>query len=174
VVIGSIIRIAGFLALILAASIVTTLLPDIFRILELGIDRSYSSTRSADSPAARFEKDPQLAAIEEAARRTSPEGCRVIEKALLARPEFERRVGAKSVKEMIEHARMAEGLNRIEPLGWEASRMKEGGWRLTFHYHRWPSLYMSTEWEYDERVNRLRLLDSRHGAEFWARVASLP
>lgn len=171
--IGSVLRIAGFLVLILSASIVVTLLPDIFRIPKFPFDKSYSATKSAYPSTAQPEKDPRLGAIEEAARRTSLEGEKVIEKALLVRPEFERRVATKTVEKMIVDAQRAEGLNSIEPLGWEALQKRDGRWRLTFHYHRWPSLYLLTEWEYDHTSNRLYLLNSQHGPEFWVRVANL-
>ena len=171
--IASILRIAGFLAFILGAAVLATLLPDLIRIPSFPSGKSDTLGKAAyrDSPAPR--RDPRLSAIEEAARLTRPEGREVIRKALAATPEFERGRASKTLGEMVEQAAKAEGLRQIEPLGWDAAEMKGGRWRLGFHYHRWPSLFLDTEWEYDAASERLRLLNSHHGPEFWMTVANL-
>jgi hypothetical protein len=169
----SIIRIAGFLALILSAAIFATLLPDILKIPSFPSSKSDTLSNPSYRAASLPRPDPRLSLIEEAARRTPPEGKVVIEKARLATPEFERRRATKTLEKMIDEATMAEGLRRIEPLGWDASEMKDGRWRLNFHYHRWPSLYLVAEWDYDDKTGKLRLLNSQHGPEFWMTVANL-
>ena len=169
----SILRIAGFLALILGATLFATLLPDLIRIPSFPSGESDASSKKSYRASGEPRKDPRLSAIEEDARRTPPEGKEVIAKARLATPVFERRRATKTLEEMIDGAAKAEGLHRIEPLGWDASEMKDGRWRLNFHYHRWPSLFLVTQWEYDHKSDELRLLNSQHGPEFWMTVANL-
>lgn len=169
----SVIRMASFLALILGAVIVATLLPDLIKIPRFPSGKSDSLSKTSNRAASLPGIDPRLAAVEEAARRTTPEGKAVIEKARLATPEFERRRATKTLEQMINDATMAEGLHQIEPLGWDASEMRDGRWRLSFHYHRWPSLFLVAEWEYDYKADKLRLLSSQHGPEFWMTVANL-
>ncbi|HEX5732753.1 MAG TPA: hypothetical protein VF131_07965 [Blastocatellia bacterium] len=169
----SILRIAGFLALILGAAILATLFPDLLKLPSLPSGKSDTLSKTSYRAASLPRIDPRLSLIDEAARRTSPEGKVVIEKARLATPEFDRRRATRTLEAMIEEAAMADGLRRIEPLGWDASEMKDGKWRLNFHYHRWPALYLVAEWEYDAKANKLRLLDSQQGPEFWMTVANL-
>ncbi|HET8678313.1 MAG TPA: hypothetical protein VFO63_21105 [Blastocatellia bacterium] len=169
----SILRIAGFLALILSAAIFATLLPDLLKIPSFPSGKSDTLSNPSYRAASMPRTDPRLTQIEEAARRTPPEGKVVIEKARRATPEFMRRRATKTLEKLIDEATMAEGLRRIEPLGWDASEMKDGRWRLSFHYHRWPSLYLVAEWDYDDKTGKLRLLNSRHGPEFWMTVANL-
>ena len=169
----SILRMAGFVVLILGAMIIATLLPDLIKIPNFPSGKSDALSKTSYRPASQPRIDPRLSAIEEAARRTRPEGMEIIAKARLAKPEFERQRATKRLEEMIDDATKAEGLHKIEPLGWYASEMKDGKWRLDFHYHRWPSLYLVTEWEYDDKADKLRLLDSEHGPEFWMTVANL-
>ena len=169
----SILRTAALLVLILGALILATLLPDLIKIPSFPTSRSDALSKSSYPASPLPRKDPRMFAIEEAARRTPPEAKKIIEQAQLATPEFERSRATKTLVEMIEDSTQAEGLYRIEPLGWDASQADDGKWRLNFHYHRWPSLYLATEWEYDVKADRLRLLKSEHGPEFWMTVANL-
>ncbi|HJQ69451.1 MAG TPA: hypothetical protein VKA70_10780 [Blastocatellia bacterium] len=171
--INSILRIAGFVALILGAAVIATLLPELILVPSFPSGRSDTLSKAAYRPSSEPRTDPRLSAIREAERLTRPDGREVIAKALGATPEFERSRATRTLGEMIEQATNAEGLRRIEPLGWDAAEMKGGRWRLGFHYHRWPSLFLATEWEYDPVADRLRLLKSEHGPEFWMTVANL-
>jgi hypothetical protein len=169
----SILRTAALLLLILGASVFATLLPDLIGFPSFTVGKSDALSKSSSRASPRAGKDPRLAAIEEAARRTSPEAKKIIERAWLATPEFEGSRATKTLGEMIDDSANEEGLYRIEPLGWDASQARDSKWRLKFHYHRWPSLYLATEWEYDTEADRLRLLKTEHGPEFWMTVANL-
>ena len=158
--------------LVVSGFSVLTLLSSIFTIREDSEDSLDSQIKRASLVDAKTDKDPRLVVIEEAISRTSREGQKVIEKVQFVRPEFERKAAKRTIKEMIDDSTEAEGLKKIEPLGWEASIMKGGQWRLIFHYHRWPSLFLQTEWRYEPRTNELYLINSQNGIDFWTTVAN--
>src|SRR6185503_7572096 len=119
---------------------------------------------------AKAQKDPKVAAIEDRAAKTTPEGKQIIEKALGSKPEVNGKVSSKTLGEIVDDYAKNKGAYNITSIGWEASQKKllpgekKGRWKVAFGYQDWQKQTLIAEWEYN--LSSLTLA----GRQIWSRA----
>src|SRR4029453_7912982 len=113
------------------------------------------------APAARAQKDPKIAAIEERIAKTTPDGKTIIEKDLVMKPEVNEQVSTKTLQEMVDDYAKNKGAYNINSIGWEAAQKKllpgekSGRWKVAFNYQDWQKQLLTAEWEYNADTKKL-------------------
>src|SRR5882762_5466840 len=113
------------------------------------------------APAARTQKDPKIAAIEDRISKTTPEGKVIIEKVLAMKPEVNEQVSTKTLQEMVDDYAKNKGAYNITAIGWEAGQKKllpgekAGRWKVVFNYQDWQKQLLAAEWEFNSDTKKL-------------------
>jgi hypothetical protein len=132
------------------------------------------------APAAKAQKDPKIAAIEERISKTTPEGKGIIEKVLAMKPEVNEQLSTKTLKEMIDHYEKEMGAYNITPIGWEASKKKllpaekAGRWKVVFNHQDYQKQLLAAEWEYNAETNKLYPFEKDNAPGFWSNEGAEP
>jgi hypothetical protein len=132
------------------------------------------------APAARTQKDPKIAAIEERVSKTTPEGKVVIEKVLAMKPSVNEQVSTKTLQEMVDDYAKNKGAYNITSIGWEAAQKKllkgekAGRWKVVFNYHDWQKQLLAAEWEYNSDTNQLYPFEKDNAPGFWSNEGAEP
>lgn len=125
------------------------------------------------APAARTQKDPKIAAIEEKISKTTPEGKVIIDKVKAMKPEVNEQLSAKTLGEKADDYSKNMGAYNIVPIGWEASQKKllpqekAGRWKVVFNYQDYQKQVVAAEWEYNSDTNKLYPFEKDHAPEFY-------
>jgi hypothetical protein len=132
------------------------------------------------APAARTQKDPKIAAIEERISKTTPEGKVVIEKVLAMKPSVNEQVSTKTLQEMVDDYAKNKGAYNITSIGWEAAQKKllkgekAGRWKVVFNYQDWQKQLLAAEWEYNSDTNQLYPFEKDNAPGFWSNEGAEP
>jgi hypothetical protein len=132
------------------------------------------------APAARTQKDPKIAAIEERVSKTTPEGKVVIEKVLAMKPSVNEQVSTKTLQEMVDDYAKNKGAYNITSIGWEAAQKKllkgekAGRWKVVFNYQDWQKQLLAAEWEYNSDTNQLYPFEKDNAPGFWSNEGAEP
>lgn len=126
------------------------------------------------APAARVQKDPKIAAIEDRISKTTPEGKEIIEKVRALKPEVNEQLSTKTVGEMVDDYAKNKGAYNITSIGWEASQKKllpgekAGRWKVVFNYQDWQKQLLAAEWEYNLDTKKLYPFEKDNAPGFWS------
>ena len=132
------------------------------------------------APAARVQKDPKIAAIEDRISKTTPEGKEIIEKVRAQKPEVNEQLSTKTVGEMVDEYAKNKGAYNISSIGWEASQKKllpgekEGRWKVVFNYQDWQKQLLAAEWEYNLDTKKLYPFEKDNAPGFWSNEGAEP
>lgn len=123
--------------------------------------------------AAKANKDPKVAAIEDRIAKTTPEGKQIIAKAQAMKPEVNAQLSAKTLTEMIDDYAKNKGAYNISPIGWEAAQKKllpgekAGRWKVAFSYQDYQKQLLTAEWEYNADTNKLYPFEKDNAPQFF-------
>lgn len=123
--------------------------------------------------AAKANKDPKVAAIEDRIAKTTPEGKQIIAKAQAMKPEVNAQLSAKTLNEMIDDYAKNKGAYNISQIGWEASQKKllpgekAGRWKVAFSYQDYQKQLLTAEWEYNADTNKLYPFEKDNAPQFF-------
>jgi hypothetical protein len=132
------------------------------------------------APAARTQKDPKIAAIEERIAKTTPEGKAVIEKVLVMKPEVNEQISTKTLQEMVDDYAKNKGAYNITSIGWEAAQKKllpgekAGRWKVVFDYQDWQKQLLAAEWEFNSDTKKLYPFEKDNAPGFWSNEGAEP
>ena len=126
------------------------------------------------APAARTQKDPKIAAVEDRVAKTTPEGKAVIETVLAMKPEVNEQVSTKTLQEMVDDYAKNKGAYNINSIGWEASQKKTGRWKVVFNYQDWQKQLLAAEWEYDSTAKKVYPFERDNAPGFWSNEGAEP
>ena len=132
------------------------------------------------APAAKAQKDPKIAAVEERIAKTTPEGKDIIEKVRAMKPEVNEQLSTKTVQEMVDDYSKNKGAYNITPIGWEAVQKKllpgekTGRWKVVFDYQDYNKQVLSAEWEYNTDTNKLYPFEKDNAPQFWSNEGAEP
>ncbi len=85
----------------------------------------------------------------------SSEAQDILAKAMSAKPEINGQPQANTLEQIIKDYSTNKGNFNIRPIGWEASKEKEGLWRIVLHYWDYRNDHQVIEWEYAPESGRL-------------------
>jgi hypothetical protein len=131
-------------------------------------------------PAAKAQKDPKIAAIEERISKTTPEGKEIIEKVKAMKPEVNEQASTKTVGEMVDEYAKNKGAYNITAIGWEASQKKllpgskSPRWKVVFSYQDWQKQLLTAEWEYDPDTKKVYPFEKDNAPQFYSAEGSQP
>jgi hypothetical protein len=131
-------------------------------------------------PAAKVQKDPKIAAIEERISKTTPEGKEIIEKVKAMKPEVNEQASTKTVGEMVDEYAKNKGAYNITAIGWEASRKKllpgskAPRWKVAFSYQDWQKQLLVAEWEYDPDTKKVYPFEKDNAPQFYSNEGAEP
>lgn len=126
------------------------------------------------APAAKAQKDPKIAAIEDRIAKTTPEGKQIIERVKAMKPEVNEQVSTKTLAEMVDEYSKTKGAYNITPIGWEANQKKllpgekNGRWKVAFGYQDWQKQVLVAEWEYNADTNKLYPFEKDNSPQFYS------
>lgn len=132
------------------------------------------------APAARAQKDPKVAAIEERIAKTTPEGKEIIEKVQAMKPEVNEQLSTKTVQEMVDDYAKNKGAYNITAIGWEASQKKllpgskAPRWKVAFSYQDWQKQLLTAEWEYDADTKKVYPFEKDNAPQFYSSEGAEP
>lgn len=128
-------------------------------------------------PATRTQtEDPKMTAIKAAIAKTTPEGKAIIERVQGMKPEVNEQPSAKTLAESVEEFSTKKAQYNIMPIGWEGSRKvrredeTEGRWKVLFHYQNYQKQYVTAEWEYNPKTDKIYPFDPKNASEFWSSI----
>jgi hypothetical protein len=124
--------------------------------------------QSAGSAKPAQPKDPKVAAIQERIDKTSPEGKQVIQDVQAIKPEVNEQPSGKTLGEIVDNYAKNNGAYNISPIGWEASKKKNGRWKVAFNYQDWQKQLLFAEWEYIPETKKLYPFEFQNAKEFWS------
>ena len=130
--------------------------------------------------AAKAQKDPKVAAIEDRVAKTTPEGKQIIEKVLAMKPEVNEQYSTKTLGEIVDDYAKNKGAYNITPIGWEAAQKKplagekKGRWKVAFGYQDWQKQTLIAEWEYNLDTGKLYPFEKDNATGFWTNEGAEP
>jgi hypothetical protein len=85
----------------------------------------------------------------------TPEAEKIVKRALATKPQVNGKPLAQTLEQSLKDAATRNGKYNIYPIGWEASKKKNGEWRLIYHFWDYRGDHQSAEWEFNPDTGEL-------------------